>query len=369
MNKQFLSLLLLTSFVGTMSAAAPLFITAGEVTAPLLLTAGSTAIKTGFFSKAAGFMSAAGSKFAGLTPTSQYALASIPLMGAGVATGTVLTNGISVSEKGAQVLSDLGGAFGKSQYGSIRNAVSAAELAARPWYKKVGDAIAGYTSTAKTATVATSGVVVAGSSEKGARMLSDLGGVFGKSQYGSIFEARNAAELAARPWYTKAGSAVAGYASTAKTATVAGTTAAFEFAKANKGKTAGIVVGTVAAGYLVYKGYNKLFSSNSISLNEQEKASLKTALVKADELGKHVFHNPSVTSPVRLEEVFTTESTGLPKKAVDVLNKHVAIRRKLSDIAEVQRTNTLSSTDLAIQQELKALDAQVMGMLSPVVAA
>ncbi len=296
MNKQFLSLLLLTSFVGTMSAA--------QVVANTVTVATPGAFRL-IAPRLAGFMSAAGAKvtdFMGRVPANNATVAGVGLAGVGTGAATLAVASTDVAHN---VVTSIGNRMGQIQ--------------------------APFMST-------------------------------------SIHDARVAAELAARPWYTKAGSVVAGYASTAKTATVAGTTAAFEFAKANKGKTAGIVVGTVAAGYLVYKGYNKLFSSNSISLNEQEKASLKTALVKADELGKHVFHNPSVTSPVRLEEVFTTESTGLPKKAVDVLNKHVAIRRKLSDIAEVQRTNTLSSTGLAIQHELKALDAQVLAML-PVVAA
>lgn len=279
MNKQILSFLLLTSFVGTMSASSTALSTIVKpfglsIWAPnfILVAANS------FGAKAGAFMGKAGAKFAGLSLTAQEAILTVPLVG------------------------------------------------------------------------------------------SPIGMVAGFAAVNDHFVAKAAAaKLAARPWYTRAGSAVAGYASAAKVSASKGVQAVVASVKLHpKSAIAAGVVGTAAVSYLAYRLYNG--SSSSISLNEQERANLRVALRRADTLGKQVFHNPSVTTPVRLEEVFATESTGLPKKAVDVLNKHVALSRKLSDIAAIQTTRALSPNDLAIQKELKDLDAQLLATL-PIAAA
>ena len=283
MNKQFLSLLLLTSFVGTMSASGKLLVTSGQLAMGTKPVAAASALlgeigarlaqneqvvqatfkasqavmpKTGLFSKMTGLMSAVGTKIAGLSHTSQYALGSIPVIGAGVATGTVLSNGFSVSEGTAQFLANWGGALGKSSTVSIRDAVNAART---PWYAKAGSAVAGYASAARVA--ASNGVQA----------------VVASAQF--------------RP----------------KTAVAVG------------------VVGAGALGYLGYKLYNRS-SSHSISLNEQQKSTFKTALAeaKAFPMGVNVW-SPVQPEQLELVERFTTAETGLPKKVVKALNEFVTL--------------------------------------------
>ena len=340
MNKQFLSLLLLTSFVGTMSASVPVtgagiaFAKAvaglgvealggtmsAAIPAHAALAAGQMAMnqtaKSGLFQAFAqgfsGFMGKAGSKFAGLSHTSQYALLTVPVAGAAFATvagvEAVATTGIA-----HDVVKSVGHYMGQAQefampvFGTpIRDAANAAEVA----------------------------------------------------------------RLAGRSWSTRAGQAISGYAAVAKTSVSNGVQAVVASAKLHPKSaiTAG-VVGTVAVGYLAYSLYNK----SSISLTEQEMPKLRVALAQAKELSKWPSSNASVTAPVIVKQVFTTSSTGLPKKAVDALNKHLALSCKLSDIKEVfDNNNGRASVDyqrhFAIQQKLKALDAQVLGMF-PAVAA
>ena len=267
MNKQFLSLLLLTSFVGTVSASG--LLSFAPRTVHSIFSNGYTRT----------FMSAMGSKVAGLSHTSQYALGSIPLMGAGVATGAVLSNGVSVSEGTAKFLADWGGALGKTATVSIREAVTAsteaavvaaeaARLNARPFYTKTGQAISGYGSNGL--------------------------------------------------------KAVTGYASAARISASNGVQAVVASAKLHpKTAIAAGVVGTAAVGYLVYKAYN-WSTSHSISLNEQGKANLRTYLAEAHALpcGLNVW---SLVQPEQLQlvEYFTSEKTGLPKAAVKALNEFV----------------------------------------------
>ena len=309
MNKQFLSLLLLTSFVGTMSPSAGVTAlstvvkpTGLSIWAPNFILVGAKS----FGAKAASFMSATGSKIAGFmgrVPANNATVFGLGVAGAGAAT------------------------FAAASTDLVHNVV-----------KSTGN----YMHQAQEFAMPFLGTPVR--------------------------DARIAAELAARPWYTRAGSAVAGYASAAKVSASKGVKAVVASVKLHpKSAIAAGVVGTAAVSYLAYRLYNGS-SSSSISLNEQERANLRVALRRADTFGKEVFHNPSVTTPVRLEEVFATESTGLPKKAVDVLNKHVALSRKLSDIAAIQTTRVLSPYDLAIQKELKDLDAQLLATL-PIAAA
>ena len=309
MNKQFLSLLLLTSFVGTMSASAGVSAlttivkpTSLSIWTPNFILVGAKS----FGAKAAAFMGKAGAKFAGLSLTAQEAILTVPLVGApiGMVAGVTAVNDHFAAEAAAEV---------------VRLAAEAA--------------------TAKTVTDA----------------------------------AAEVARLNARPFYTKAGQAISGYASNglkavtgyavvAKSSVSNGVQAVVASAKLYpKSAIAVGVIGTAGVSYLAYKLYNR----SSISLTEQEMPKLRLALVKATTLGKRVSGNPSVTTPVRLEQAFTTESTGLPKKAVDALNKHVALARKLSEIQYIfDHNNGRAAANyehhLSIQQELKALDAQVL---------
>ncbi len=317
MNKQFLSLLLLTSFVGTMSANG-LFSFAPRTVHSIFANGYVRTFGSAMASKVTGLLGKAGSKIAGLSLTAQEAILTVPLVGApiGMVAGVTAVNDHFVAKAAAEVARLAANAEVARLAANAEVArVTAAELArlnARPFYTKAGQAISGY---------ASNGL-----------------------------------------------KAVTGYAVVAKTSVSNGVQAVVASAKLHpKSAIAAGVVGTAAVSYLAYKLYSR-FSSRSISLTEQEKANLTVALVRADTLGKQVFHNPSVTTPVRLEEVFTTESTGLPKKAVDALNKHVALSRKLSDIASIQSIRALSPNDLAIQQELKKLDAQLLGMF-PITAA
>ena len=316
MNKQFLSLLLLTSFVGTMSAALPA--AEAAATTALMLIKQPNFILVGvksFGSKVSGLMAKAGAKFAGLSLTAQEAILTVPVVGApiGMVAGVTAVNDHFVAKANAEVAR----LAANAEVARLAANAEVARLNARPFYTKAGQAISGY---------ASNGL-----------------------------------------------KAVTGYAVVAKTSVSNGVQAVVASAKLHpKSAIAAGVVGTAAVSYLAYKLYSR-FSSRSISLTEQEMPKLREALFKANELGKHVFHNPSVTSPVRLEQVFTTETTGLPALAVDALNKHVALSRKLSDIQYIfDCGNGKVSADyehhLAIQRELKALDAQVLATL-PAVAA
>jgi len=313
MNKQFLSLLLLTSFVGTMSASAGVSAlttivkpTSLSIWTPNFILVGAKS----FGAKAAAFMGKAGAKFAGLSLTAQEAILTVPLVGApiGMVAGVTAVNDHLAAKAAAKAAAEV-----------VRLAAEAA--------------------TAKTVTDA----------------------------------AAEVARLNARPFYTKAGQAISGYASNglkavtgyavvAKSSVSNGVQAVVASAKLYpKSAIAVGVIGTAGVSYLAYKLYNR----SSISLTEQEMPKLRLALVKATTLGKRVSGNPSVTTPVRLEQAFTTESTGLPKKAVDALNKHVALARKLSEIQYIfDHNNGRAAANyehhLSIQQELKALDAQVL---------
>jgi hypothetical protein len=333
MNKQFLSLLLLTSFAGTISAS-------GRIGASFALEAAEAAgangvkVATGLgvvFPRLAGFMSATGAKVSG-------------------------------------VMAKVGGKFVKADSFVSTKIVNLYEKA--PY----GTSLFG-------STMAATGVLVAGTTEKGAQTLADLGAAFGKSQFVPIHKAVAAAEaaaeaarFAARPWYVKTGSALSGYASAAKTATVAAGKTALEFAKVNKGKTAAITAGVVATGVLGYMAYNKIFSSNSISLNEQGKATLKTAMAKSKALiaeRGNPYADVVMPTQLTITEHFTTSESGLPRQAVELLNKHVAYGR-LAEKTQYLMTHQRGDSDqqtLAINRAAKAFDTQVVETLSAAAAA
>ena len=89
------------------------------------------------------------------------------------------------------------------------------------------------------------------------------------------------------------------------------------------GHVAAAVVGTAAVGYLAYRLYNR----SSISLNEQGRTNLRTALSEASTLPSSDVWTTVMPEHLVLDEHFTVEGTGLPKTAVKALNEFVTLDR------------------------------------------
>lgn len=295
MNKQFLSLLLLTSFVGTTMPAAPLLLEAGQVAKAAAPVAEAVT---------APFVNAAGpviETFKGFTRAQQF-----PTFLSKVSN---LMNGASYNVR--SVFSKAGSMFAKGGSATVAK-VSTFGEAGQTAVIATGLGSAGVASYAVATTDTFKNAVKATANYMGS--VQDFAGYSIGTMETPV---KNAVESYwARPWYTKAGETLAGYASGVKCGFV-NTVNAYP-------KTA-IATGVVAAGLLGYLAYDKMFASDSISLNEQGKVTLRTALARAKALPMtgNVW-SPVMPQELTMVEAFTTES-GLPKWAVKALNTFVTL--------------------------------------------
>ncbi len=337
MNKQFLSLLLLTSFAGTMSASTALV----PYVKPAFTLVGGVA---SFGAKASAFMATVGSKFAGLGGTAQEALIVTPLAGAGVATGTILSNNAGIANITTPLVDAAANATATLLKDHGFSSVEAMETAIELAQGKTPEAMAIATQFGCKSPI---GLELA------------IRGVQDQAR------AKALVEYNALPFLEKANLAVRSAASAVKSSVSHGAQVVVDAAKSHP-KTA-IATGVVAASALGYLGYRYFTASHSISLTEQEMVNFEIHMNRAKSLGSKINRTPSFNDVTIIESVFTTEATGLPKKAVAALNEYVAVSCKLADFKYLSRNNYMTDERKALKQQLEARLAQVTAKL-PVAA-
>jgi hypothetical protein len=283
MNKQFLSLLLLTSFVGTMSAGQFLK-TAGQLALGAKPVVGTSELLAEIAARLAKNEEATKAVF----KASQVSMPKTTFFS---------TFGSKVSSLMAKTGSKFAG-FGSATVAKISGLGNTGQTAVIA----TGLGSAG---------IATHALATADATRNAVRSVGNY-----MSQVQEFGFPLHHVEVVRTPWYAQAGSAIAGYASAAK-AGVVSTVQAYP-------KSA-IAAGVVATGVLGYLAYNKMFSSNSISLNEQGKVSLRAAVAEAKGLpgGSQVW-SPVQPEQLKLVEHFTV-ATGLPQSVVKALNEFVTL--------------------------------------------
>jgi len=285
MNKQFLSLLLLTSFVGTMSSTVPAVV----AVRPNFILVGARSFGS--------FMGTVASKVSSVIPK---ALIATPIVGSVVLGETVLSDS-------------------QANAAAAEAAKIAAEAAATEAAKIAAEAAATEAAKIAAANAATeAGIRVAQGNTPEVLAIAKQFGASSRIELEKNilaiqqdYAAKKLAEYNALSLFGKA-----------KVFASNGINTVVSAAKNNpKTAIAAAVVGTAAVGYLAYRLYNR----SSISLNEQGRTNLRTALSEARTLPSGNVWATVMPDQLVLVEHFTVESTGLPKTAVKALNEFVTL--------------------------------------------
>lgn len=148
------------------------------------------------------------------------------------------------------------------------------------------------------------------------------------------------------------------------------------FVKAQPAKVAAGVATTAAVLGLGYLAYKKFATPRSLSLTPQQAVNLRAALAQADVLSSKISGNPLIVAPqfVSVVKHFTAEQTGLPVAVVEALNQHVAFKKALNEVEYIfehhnGRVTQGCETRLEVQKALQIADQHVLAIFTSAVIA